>query len=66
MTLYQAEALSKIDRTKWFGPDLRLASEDMPFGGTVTLMNMQGDIMKVYGDGFVQIVTAFQIESLRK
>lgn len=65
MTLNQAQALANIDSTVWFGMDVRNAPVDkMPFGGVVTLLNFKGDVMKVYGDGTVQIVTSEEFASM--
>lgn len=65
MTRNQLEALTKIDHDEWHAIDIKnIDPSKIPFGGTTTLLNLKGDVMKVYADGTVQIVTSEDFRSL--
>lgn len=66
MTLTQAQTLASIDKNIWQGFDFRKVDPStVPFGGTVTLLNAQGDVMKVYADGSTQVVTSEEFSAMR-
>lgn len=66
MTFTQAQTLANIDKTIWQGFDFRKVDPaTVPFGGTVTLLNAKGDVMKVYADGSTQVITSEEFSALR-